>query len=173
MTVAWKLIAFIVCVNILYVAATTVRMILVIKGMRARAAILSVVEVFIYISGLSVILSNLGSPWNIMAYCGGYGAGVYIGCKIEEKMALGYITAHVVINSAESKLAGILRQHHFGVTAWLGEGRDGPRVIMMVLARRARQRELSRLIESTCPHAFVFFDEPKNLRGGFWSAKLR
>ncbi|MDR1322388.1 MAG: DUF2179 domain-containing protein [Gracilibacteraceae bacterium] len=173
MTVAWKLILFIVGINILYVAATTIRMILMIKGMRKRAALLSVVEVFIYISGLSVILSNLNSPWNLIAYCGGYGAGVYIGCFIEEKMALGYVTAHVIINSAESELTNLLRQHRFGVTSWIGEGRDGPRLIMMVLAKRSRQKELERLIDSSCPHAFVFFDEPKNMRGGFWSAKLR
>jgi uncharacterized protein YebE (UPF0316 family) len=167
-----QLILLIIAINITYVSLTTVRLILMIKGLRELAACLSVAEVFVYITGLSIILTNLNSVWNIAAYCVGYGMGVYVGSRLEEKLALGYITAQVITNTVNNDFPDILRDKGFGVTSWLGEGRDGPRLVMLVLAKRNRQKELLKIIDSTCPAAFVLFDEPKNFRGGFWTKKI-
>jgi len=167
-----QLILLIVVINITYVSLTTVRLILMIKGLRLFASLLSVVEVLVYITGLSIILTNLNSVWNIAAYCVGYGIGVYVGSRIEEKLALGYITAQVISDTVNNDIPQKLRQEGFGVTTWLGEGRDGPRLVMLVLAKRNRQKELLKLVDSVCPSAFVLFDEPQNFRGGFWTKKI-
>ena len=165
-------ILLIVAINITYVSLTTVRLILMIKGLRGYAAALSIIEVFVYIMGLSIILSNLNSIWNIVAYCLGYAMGVYIGSMIEERMALGYVTAEVIVDSVNETLPQKLRENGFGVTSWIGEGRDGKRLVMTVLAKRNRQKELLKLIDSYCPSAFVLFEEPKYFRGGFWTSRL-
>jgi uncharacterized protein YebE (UPF0316 family) len=172
MNQAFQFVLLIVAINITYVSLTTVRFILMIKGLREFAAALSVVEVFVYIMGLSIILQNLDSYWNIAAYCIGYGLGVYSGSRIEERLALGYITAEVIVNSINNEFPQILREKGFGVTSWIGEGRDGKRLVMMVLAKRNRQKELLKIIDSTCPNAFVVFEEPKYFRGGFWASRL-
>ena len=166
-----KLVLLIMAINITYVSLTTIRLILMIKALRGFASLLSVVEVLVYITGLSIILTNLNSVWNIAAYCIGYGIGVYVGSRIEEKLALGYITAQVIFDTVNDDAPQKLRQEGFGVTTWLGEGRDGPRMVMLVLAKRNRQKELLKLIDSYCPSAFVLFNEPKNFRGGFWTKK--
>ena len=54
------------------------------------------VEVVIYVVGLGLVLDNLNEIQNLVAYAIGYGCGVIIGTKIEEKMALGYITVNVI-----------------------------------------------------------------------------
>ncbi|NLO98082.1 MAG: DUF2179 domain-containing protein [Peptococcaceae bacterium] len=167
-----KLVLLIMAINITYVSLTTIRLILMIKALRGFASLLSVVEVLVYITGLSIILTNLNSVWNIAAYCIGYGIGVYVGSRIEEKLALGYITAQVIFYTVNDDAPQKLRQEGFGVTTWLGEGRDGPRMVMLVLAKRNRQKELLKLIDSYCPSAFVLFNEPKNFRGGFWTKKI-
>jgi len=167
-----KLVLLIMAINITYVSLTTIRLILMIKALRGFASLLSVVEVLVYITGLSIILTNLNSVWNIAAYCIGYGIGVYVGSRIEEKLALGYITAQVIFDTVNDDAPQKLRQEGFGVTTWLGEGRDGPRMVMLVLAKRNRQKELLKLIDSYCPSAFVLFNEPKNFRGGFWTKKI-
>jgi len=172
MNQAWQFILLIIAINITYVSLTTIRFILVIKGLRELASILSVLEVFVYIMGLSIILNNLNSYWNIAAYCIGYGMGVYLGSIIEERLALGYITAEVIIDSTDESSAEMLRQKGFGVTTWIGEGRGGKRLVMLVLAKRNRQKELLEIIERICPTAFVFFEEPKYFRGGFWTKRL-
>ncbi|UWG98087.1 DUF2179 domain-containing protein [Dehalobacter sp. DCM] len=161
----------IMVINITFVSLTTVRFILVIKGLTAYASLLSMVEVFVYISGLTIILNNLNSYWNIAAYCIGYGIGVFLGSKIEEKLALGYLTAQVIIDTLDDPLTEVLRERGFGVTSWLGEGRDGKRTVMLVLAKRNRQQELMEIIDQSCPSSFVFFQEPKNFRGGFLAGR--
>ena len=162
----------IIAINITYVSLTTVRLILMIKGLRGYASALSIFEVFVFIMGLSIILNNLDSIWNIAAYCLGYAAGVYIGSIIEEKLALGYITAEVIVDSVNITFPQELRNSGFGVTTWIGEGRDGQRLVMIVLAKRKRQKELLKLIDKLCPSAFVVFEEPKHFRGGFWPGRL-
>ncbi len=169
---AVQFVLLIVVINITYVSLTTVRLILMIKGLRKYASFLSVAEVFVYIMGLSIILNNLQSYWNIAAYCLGYGMGVYCGSRIEEKLALGYITAEVIVDTINDDLPEMLRDKGFGVTTWIGEGRDGQRLLMIVLAKRNRQKELLKMIDHVCPGAFVFFEEPKYFRGGFGANKL-
>jgi uncharacterized protein YebE (UPF0316 family) len=44
--------------------------------------------------------------------------------------------------------------------------------MMMVLAKRKRQRELMKLVESSCPGAFIFVEELKQFRGGFWAKRI-
>lgn len=172
MNQALQFVLLIIAINITYVSLTTVRFILMIKGLREYAAALSVVEVFVYLMGLSIILQNLDSYWNIAAYCIGYGMGVYLGSRIEERLALGYITAEVIVDSINEDFPNLLRKSGFGVTSWIGEGRDGKRLVMMVLAKRNRQKELLKIIDSLCPNAFVVFEEPKYFRGGFWARRL-
>jgi uncharacterized protein YebE (UPF0316 family) len=162
----------IVAINVTYVTLQTLRLILLIKGLRVFASLMSVIEVFVYLMGLSIILTNLNSYWNIAAYCLGYGLGVYTGSRMEEKLALGYITAEVIVDSINGNLPQELRKNNFGVTSWIGEGRDGPRLVMTVLAKRNRQKELLEVLDRNCSNAFVVFEEPKYFQGGFWASRL-
>ena len=143
-----------------------------IKGQKILAPALAVIEVFVYISGLTIILNNLDSYWNIAAYCIGYGLGVYVGSMIEERLALGYLTMQVIVDSIQSNVAERLREKGFGVTSWTAQGREGDRLVMEVLTKRNRQKELIKIIDELCPKAFVVYYEPKNFKGGFWIGKM-
>ncbi|MFK2825738.1 DUF5698 domain-containing protein, partial [Bacillus sp. B190/17] len=99
-----SIILTIIAINILYVSLFTLRVILVIKGYRLFASLLSMAEVFIYLMGLKIVLDNLDKPANIAAYCVGWAMGVYLGGKIEVYLALGYTVLEVVIDSIESDL---------------------------------------------------------------------
>lgn len=80
-------------------------MILTLKGYRYIAAFVSMVEIIVYIIGLGLVLDNLNKIQNIIAYAAGYGIGVMVGMKIEEKLALGYITVNVITTGANLDLA--------------------------------------------------------------------
>src|SRR5690625_3863475 len=92
------------------------RMILTMKGRRYTAALVSMVEVVIYIIGLGLVLENINEIQNIIAYALGYGIGVIIGMKIEEKLALGYITVNVVSSNPDIAFTRKLREKGYGVT---------------------------------------------------------
>lgn len=163
-----ELIFLIVGINVVYVSLYTLRMILVIKGQRVLASVLSFGEILVYIIGLGIVLDNLNNPWNVIAYCIGYALGVYIGSRIEELLALGYVTVQLTVDCAEKDLPSKLRSYGYGVTAWLADGKDGQRLMMQVLAKRSNERKLNDVLDKLCPTAFVVSYEPKNFKGGFW-----
>ncbi|MBP1993700.1 DUF2179 domain-containing protein [Paenibacillus eucommiae] len=167
------LIATIILINIVYVSFFTMRMIFVIRGMKATASLLSVAEVFIYLMGLNIVLSSLDKPWNIAAYCLGWGLGVYLGSIIEEKLALGYLMFQVIVDSVELELPGKLRKLGYGITSWTAEGMSGQRLVIQILAKRMHQKKLLAELGVLSPKAFVISSEPKNFKGGFWVKRLR
>jgi uncharacterized protein YebE (UPF0316 family) len=168
-----EMIVTIVVINIAYVSLFTIRLLFVMKGQNILASILSVFEVFIYLIGLNIVLENIDKIPNLIAYCLGWGSGVYIGSKIEQWLALGYTTVQIVIDKADIVTPVILREKGFGVTSWEAEGRDGSRMVMQVLAKRTNEKKLLKIIEELVPKAFVVSYEPRYFRGGFWTRRLR
>ena len=84
------LLAKIFAINLSYVTLNTIRFMLTMKGYRILAPLLSMVEIVIYVLGLSMVMNSLDNPLNLAAYALGYGAGIGIGIKIEDWLALGY-----------------------------------------------------------------------------------
>ncbi len=162
----------IIIINVVYVSSFTIRLLFVMKGQNLLASILSIAEVFIYLMGLNIVLENIDKPQNLIAYCLGWGTGVYLGGKIEQWLALGYITVQIVIDKEDENIPSLLRQKGFGVTSWLAEGREGNRIVMQVLAKRTNEKELLNTIKEMVPKAFVISYEPRYFRGGFWVKRL-
>lgn len=160
-------------INIVYVTFFTVRMILTLKGYRYIAASVSMVEVIIYVVGLGLVLENLNEIQNLIAYAVGYGCGVIIGTKIEEKMALGYITVNVITADENKKLPSILRDKGYGVTDWSANGLEGNRSALQILTPRKYELQLYTVIKELDPKAFIISYEPKAIHGGFWVKSVR
>lgn len=169
----WLMIIIIFSINIVYVSFFTVRMIMTLKGYRYLAAMVSMVETVIYIVGLGLVLDNLDQIQNLIAYAIGYGSGVIVGSKIEEKMALGYITVNVITSEQNQHLPNALREKGYGVTDWAANGRDGDRQSMQILTPRKMELKLYATIKEIDPKAFIIAYEPKSIHGGFWVKQVR
>lgn len=167
------MILIIFSINIVYVTFFTIRMIMTLKGYRYFAAALSVVEVVVYVVGLGLVLDNLGEIQNLVAYALGYGTGVIIGTKIEEKMALGYITVNVITTDENRMLPRLLRDKGYGVTDWDANGLEGNRKAMQILTPRKYELKLYSTIKELDPKAFIIAYEPKAIHGGFWVKTVR
>lgn len=85
----------------------------------------------------------------------------------------GSLKLQVVVDSVDLDLPVKLRQLGFGVTSWVAEGRDGPRLMMQVLTKRTNEKKLWQHIYEIAPKAFVISLEPKQLKGCFWVKRLR
>jgi uncharacterized protein YebE (UPF0316 family) len=168
----YSIVLLIIVINIAYVSLFTVRLIFIMKGYRLLASAISMVEVFIYLIGLTIVLDNIDKPLNILAYSLGFAGGVYLGGKIEEWLALGYVTLQIVVDTDSSRVPISLRERGFGVTSWLADGKDGQRVVMQVLAKRNQEKKLMRTIQDIAPKAFIISYEPRFLKGGFWTKRL-
>ena len=167
------MIMIILAINIVYVTLFTIRMIFTLKGQRYFAALTSIVEVIIYIIGLGLVLDNLDRVENLIAYAIGYAIGVLVGIKIEEKLALGYITVNVITKEYEPDIPNALRDRGYGVTNWIANGHEGERLMMEILTSRKSEKALYRTIKELDPKAFIISHEPKAFFGGFWVKGIR
>lgn len=167
------MVLIILAINIVYVTFFTIRMILTLKGYRYIAALVSMVEVVVYIIGLGLVLDNLDKIQNVIAYAVGYGIGVIVGTKIEEKMALGYITVNVITADIDHAMPKLLRDKGYGVTDWAANGLEGNRSAMQILTPRKDELKLYAIIKEIDPKAFIIVYEPKTIHGGFWVKSVR
>lgn len=169
----YGMVAIILVINIVYVSFSTVRMILTLKGRRYLAAFVSMFEVVIYILGLGLVLDNLNEIQNLIAYAIGFGIGVVVGSKIEERLALGYITVNVVSSNPDIEFTRKLREKGYGVTSWSSYGMEGDRLSMQILTPRKYELRLYEVIKTLDPKAFIISYEPKQIHGGFWVKQVR
>ncbi len=143
------------------------------KGYRYLAAFASIFEMIIYVVALSLVLDNLNNVYNIIAYAVGFGVGLFIGMKIEERLALGYITVNVITKDYNLDLPNQIRSSGYGVTSWLANGRDGERMMLEILTPRKNERKLYKEIIAIDERAFIVSSEPKQIYGGFWIKQIR
>lgn len=170
---ALVMVGIILVINIVYVSLSTIRMILTLKGRRYIAAFVSMFEVVIYVFGLGLVLDNLNEIQNLLAYAIGFGIGVVCGSKIEEKLALGYITVNVISSDPDIQFTKQLRDKGYGVTSWYAYGMDGDRLSMQILTPRKYELRLYETIKQIDPKAFIIAYEPKQIYGGFWVKQVR
>ena len=170
---AFVMVAIIIIINVIYVSFFTIRMILTLKGQRYLAAFISTIEVIIYVVGLGLVLENLNQIQNLLAYAFGYGIGVIVGMKIEEKLALGYTTVNVITKEYDKDLPKLLREKGYGVTNWQANGLEGDRMAMQILTPRKYELSLYTTIKEYDPKAFIIAYEPKTIHGGFWVKNVK
>lgn len=148
-------------------------MILTLKGRRYIAALIGMAEITIYVVGLGLVLDNLDRIENLIAYALGFGIGVIVGSKIEDKLALGYITVNVISSDPDISFTKQLREKGYGVTSWYAYGMDGDRLSMQILTPRKYELNLYETIKTIDPKAFIIAYEPKQIHGGFWVKQVK
>ncbi|MBF7025721.1 DUF2179 domain-containing protein [Staphylococcus kloosii] len=169
----WLMVLAIFVINVAYVTCLTMRTILTLKGYRYIAAVVSFVEVLVYVVGLGLVMSSLDQIQNIVAYAFGFSIGIIVGMKIEEKLALGYTVVNVTSSEYELDLATQLRNLGYGVTHYTAHGRDGYRLVVQILTPRRFEFKLIETIKQIDAKAFVIAYEPRTIHGGFWAKGLK
>src|SRR5699024_11557311 len=87
-------------------------------------------------------------------YALGFGAGILVGLKIEERLALGYIVVNVITAEKDRDLPTNLRDLGYDVTHGYQYGRDGERNTMQILTPRKYERKLIATIKELDEKAF-------------------
>jgi uncharacterized protein YebE (UPF0316 family) len=162
-----QILLLILVIQITYVTLFTLRTIFVVRGKTYLAALLSILEVFIYISGLTIVLANLDNILSIIVYSLSYGVGIILAGFIENKMALGYSQVQVITRSISDDIPKLLREQGFGVTSWIADGRDGKRQVLNILTKRKCTNAMEKAIKQLDPEAFLIAFEPTRFSGGF------
>lgn len=152
------------------VSLSTIRMLMVVQGRKVQAAMIGFFEVGIYVTALGSVVKDLSNPLKLFVYCLGFATGNYVGITIENKIALGNLSAQIILRDAENKeLVDSLRKNGFGVTIIQGEGINGPKEVLTVALNRKDLESLKKLVYEFEEKAFITVSNINPISGGYFS----
>ncbi|TSB46579.1 DUF2179 domain-containing protein [Alkalicoccobacillus porphyridii] len=160
-------------VQLAYVPILTLRTIMMVKGLKERAAFMGLLEGIVYVVALGLVFSDLSNYYNMIAYALGFAAGLYVGAIIEEKLAIGYVTFEVNIPNRNQELIDRLRELGFSVSTSAVEGMTSTRYQLDCTARRDREKEFIRVVTEYEPAAFIVSFEPRSFKGGYITKAMK
>lgn len=151
----WALSLLIFFLRIVDVSMGTVRTLTVVSGRIRLSVVLGFFEVLIWVVAISQVLSVAGrEPILLLAYAGGFAAGNAVGIWIERRLAMGRRVLRIISPTRGLEIAARMRERGQAVTTFQGEGRDGPRTLLYLLAERKRVHDIIDMARELDPELF-------------------
>lgn len=149
----------------------TLRMLMLVRGRRMPSAVIGFFEVLVYILALGRVVNQLDRWEYLLVYALGFACGNILGIYIEEKMALGFVGAEVVVEANSDSLISCLRDNGYGVTVTEGWGKDGPKDILTIITERRQLPKLMELIKEHDSHSFAIVMDARKTMGGYYKQR--
>ena len=148
------------------VSLGTLRIIFISRGKRNLAPLLGFVEVFIWITIVSQIVSHAHNILAYLAYAAGFATGAFVGMYIENRLAIGSQIVLAIVQDHASDLTTHLHSAGYGVTCVDGEGANGPVKLVYTLVPRRNLEQVLSIIHQTHPRAFLTIQDVRSTQEG-------
>lgn len=135
------------------------RVVLIARGNKMVACLLSAVEITIWLIVTSTVLLGITEdPLRAVAYGVAFVIGIYLGILIEEKLALGLAQIEVIaVHDAARQITNELRGRGYGATTFECEGMEGRKMsIVLKVQRKDIPATLDLLKEHVIDHDVQF-----------------
>ena len=154
--------------RIIEVSMGTVRIILISKGYRTIGAIIGFFEVTIWVFVASRVITGLSeSPIKAVVYSLGFAMGIYLGGRLENRLAFGKMLIQAIIpQSSETEVTSALRDKGLAVTVMAASGMDSQKAVLYIYTPRKGKDKIIELIMALEKHALVVSNEISTLQGG-------
>ncbi len=153
--------------RILNTAVGTVRLVIVTRQQKLLAAGLGFFEALLFAVTISTIATDLNNIMNLIAYCGGFSVGNYVGMVIERRFITSFMTVNVITSDKGHDIAAALRAHGYGVTVTVGQGKDGEVKMLRSVVNNREVPKLLHVIRDTHADAFVAVEEARAVHRGW------
>lgn len=170
----WELL-FIFFAKMIEVALSTLRYILINKGYRKQGSILSFFEIIIWVFVASTVIMGMAeAPIKGIIYSLGYAVGVYIGSRIESRIALGRVLIQVIAEEDIGiSMMSSLRENGYGVTSINAEGKKSKKLMLIIYANRLKKEKITELIHEIDEKALIVVSNVDALKGGYYPSWKR
>ena len=152
---------FIFLARICDVSLGTIRIAMVSRELKFRAALLGFFEVLIWALVVTGLLQNLDNWVNYVAYAGGFASGTFVGMYIEGKMKVGTIVVRIITQDKHHELSDALKGAGFTITLIEGHGGFAPVTLLFTVLKRKRWHEVEKIINLHDPAAFYSYEDVK------------
>lgn len=164
----WYTVLFVFVAKVVEVTLSTVRIIIVNRGFKLQGALVSFIEVLIWVFVASQVVNDVKTaPLLGIVYALGYGVGVIAGSVVEKKMAFGKVMLNIIIPIKSSEvIAKYIRDKSIGLTTIQGKGLKTEVQVLMIFTHRKNILELKQGILAIEPHALIAENDVVTLSGG-------
>ena len=165
----WELL-LIFFAKMIEVSLGTLRHILINKGYRKQGTILSFFEIMLWVFVASTVINGIAeAPIKGLIYSLGFSAGVYIGSRLESRIAVGRVLVQVITSEEIGRnMVSVLRDQGYGVTTINAEGLESGKLILMLFAKRLKKEKIIEIIYEVDKSALVVVSAVDVLNGGFY-----
>ncbi|MEG1255340.1 DUF5698 domain-containing protein [Clostridium sp.] len=155
--------------KLIEVALGTLRMVFITKGERVKGALISFVEICIWIIVAGNVLNGISEDiFKGVAYALGFSVGCYLGSWLEEKIALGTVTLNIILGESSSQVvADKLRDIGVGYTMVDAHGQVDNNILIIAYIPRNRKVEVVSSLEELDVKFFVSAAETGSIQGGY------
>jgi len=146
-------------------AIGTIRMIVATNGKKILGSVLQFLIGIVWVMSASLAINNIqNDPIKIIIFALGSAVGSYLGCVVENKIAIGDNVLLCISNKEE--LLDTLNEHNYSFTVLLGSGlKQNNYVIIIAIARKLKKNIIS-LIKETDERAMIISESSDLIYGG-------
>jgi uncharacterized protein YebE (UPF0316 family) len=161
---------FIFVLRVTGVSLSTIRVLLMTRGMKLIAATLGFFEVLVYVLAIGRVVEDLNNIPNLLSYCLGFSAGVLLGMWIEQRIAVGFATIRVISSENGHQITQAIHEAGYGATEDWARGRDGLVGIITTVVRRREVEAVCAIVREITPGAFITIEETRRVERGYMRA---
>lgn len=155
-------------IRIVGMTASTVRVLLMMRGKKLFTAVAGFIEVLLYIFAIGFVVNDLSNIWNILAYSVGFVGGTLVGMWIDEYTATGYVNVRVISRYKAQPIVEQIHESGYGATVGWGHGRGGTVGMILAIVQRKEAPAVITIAEDIDPDVFITVEDARSVRRGYW-----
>ncbi len=161
----WAVLIFVL--RVVNSAVGTMRMVVVARDRRLLASAMAFIEALVFAVVIANVVSDLSNLPNLVAYCGGFAVGNYVGMAIEARLVTSFVTVNIISTYDGHGIAVALRDSGHGVTEIKGTGGKGDVTMLSTVVQRRDVPDVLRTVYGLNPKAFVTMEEARSVQHGW------
>lgn len=154
-------------------AVGTVRLVTLARGMRVITAVLGFFEALVFAITISGVVADLSNMLNLIAYCGGFAVGSYVGMILEARFVTSFVIVNVFAPKSGHQIAVALREKGYGVTEMIGEGHSGDVTMLRSVTGHRDVPRITQIVSELAPESFIAVEQVRSMQGGWMRSNTR
>lgn len=153
--------------KVIEISLGTLRMIVVANGKKWIGAFLQLAIALVWIFSTGAVLIGINEDWlKIGVFAIGSFVGSYVGCYIEEKLAMGSNLITCITDVKNKKMLDDLRNAGYAVTVMQGCGMESNKEIYLIMTPRKKRHNAVLIIKKHDQNCMIVSENAVSVNGG-------
>lgn len=161
---------FIFLAKVVEISLGTLRMIVVANGKKWLGAFLQLAHAIVWVFSTGAVLVGINQDWmKAIVFAIGSFVGSYVGCFIEEKLAMGSNMITCITDTGNDKMLNDLRNSGYAVTVMQGCGMEQDKEIYLIMTPRKRRHNVVLILKKYDQNCMIISENAVSVNGGYVS----